>query len=74
MYINYKDVLYHYRNLKACKKIVTWIENKSGDEFYKHLSVWVKIISDDDTNIQDIFEVDFYVTYFQIVLHIICSI
>ncbi|MBQ2982941.1 MAG: hypothetical protein IJD58_12630, partial [Lachnospiraceae bacterium] len=63
MYIKYKDVLYHYRNLKECKKIVTWIESKSGDEFYKHLSVWVKIISDDDPNIQDIYEVDFYVTY-----------
>ena len=63
MYIKYNDKLYSYRNLVECKKIVTRIEEKSDGDFYKNRSVWVKIIGETDPNIQDIYDVKFYIKW-----------
>ena len=63
MYIKYNNKLYSYRNLIECKKIVTRIEEKSDGDFYKNRSVWVKIIEETDPNIQDVYDINFYVDY-----------
>ena len=63
MYIRYNNFEYGYRNLPECKKIVTRKEEKSDETFYKNREVWVKIIEETDPNIQDIFDIKFYVTW-----------
>ena len=63
MYVKYNNELYSYRDLDECKKIVTYKEEKKNNNFYRHRSVWVKVITLDDPNIQDIYDVDFYVNY-----------
>lgn len=61
MYIKYNKKTYGYRDLDECKKIVTRIEDKSDYSFYKHRSVWVKIIQPEDPKIESIYDVKFYV-------------
>lgn len=63
MYIRYDNKLYSYRNLRDCNKIVTRKVEKSNETFYKHRSVWVKVIENIDKNIEDIFDLKFYVEW-----------
>ncbi len=63
MYINYNKKVYGYRKVIDCKKIVTKIEEKSDGDFYKHGSSWVKVIDETDPNIQDIYDVKFYIKW-----------
>lgn len=63
MFVKYANDLYCYRDLKETKLIVTHKEKENDNEFYKHRSVWVKKISSTDPNIQDIFDVKFFVKW-----------
>ena len=63
MYIKYNDVLYDFLDKKEYYKIITRISSKTDESFYKKFEVFVKEIKLTDSNIQDIYDVDFYVTY-----------
>ena len=63
MYIKYRDIIYDFVVDKDGYNIVTRSKDKANDTFLKTKYSYYKVILEDDTNIQDIYEVDFYVTY-----------
>lgn len=64
MYIKYNNELFDLVDKKDYYKIVTRNENKSDKTFYLRLNVFIKEIAIDDPDIQDIYDVDFFVIYF----------
>lgn len=63
MFIKYKDILYDLLEEKTYLSIITRNKLKSNEDFLKTKGSFYKNISLDDINIQDIFEVDFVLTY-----------
>ena len=63
MYIKYNNELFDLVDKIDYYKIVTRKESKSDKTFYSRLSVFIKEIAIDDTDIQDIYDVDFFVIY-----------
>ncbi len=63
MFIRYNSKIYRFLDKKEYYKIITTDNRKVTDEFYKNIDVYVKKILTEDTNIQDIFNVQFYLTW-----------
>ena len=65
MYIKYNQKIYDliYSNMKKKTVISTYLEDKTDESFYRISDYYAKDFSEADPNIQDIYEVDFYVTY-----------
>ena len=63
MYIQYNNELFRFLDKRDYFKIITFDYGKTTADFYKNIDVYVKKISIKDINIQDIFEVDFVLTY-----------
>lgn len=65
MYIKYNAKIYDliYSNLKEKYVITTYCEEKVDETFYKMWDYYAKDYVEIDPNIQDIYDVDFYVTY-----------
>ena len=64
MYIKYNNELFYLVDKKDYYKIVTRKESKSDKTFYSRLNVFIKEIAIDDLDIRDIYDVDFFVIYF----------
>ncbi len=63
MFINYNNTLYDSLNEKTHLVIITRVESKIDEQFLKSRKSYYKEISTDDTNIQDIFDVKFYLDW-----------
>lgn len=63
MYIRYNNNIYELINYKGKKKITTYFNDKCDNTFEKTWDYYAKEYLDDDTNVQDIFNVDFMLTY-----------
>lgn len=63
MFIKYDNKLYRYLNKKEYYKIITRNNEKITEEFYKSSESYVREISTDDTNIQNIFDIQFYLDW-----------
>lgn len=63
MYIRYNSEIYRFLDKKEYYKIITRNKNKTTDEFYKNKDVYVKKITKTDINIQDIFNVQFFLRW-----------
>ena len=63
MFIKYKDILYDLLEEKTYLSIITRNKLKSNEDFLKTKRSFYKNISLNDINIQDIFDVDFVLTY-----------
>ena len=61
MYIKYKNLTYSY--LKRNEEILTYIIEKTDETFLKDDDIYYKAIDYNDKNIQDIFDVEFYITW-----------
>lgn len=61
MYIIYKGLIYRYR--LTDNELLTYCVNKIDDTFSEEEGIFYKSIDNTDPNIQDIYDVDFYVTY-----------
>lgn len=61
MFITYKNILYRY--LGDDQEIVTYFENKIDKDFKEDEGVFFKEIEQSDKNIEDIFELKFYVEW-----------
>ena len=64
MYIKNNNELFYLVDKKDYYKIVTRKEGKSDKTFYSRLNVFIKEIAIDDPDIRDIYDVDFFVIYF----------
>ena len=64
MYIKNNNELFYLVDKKDYYKIVTRKESKSDKTFYSRLNVFIKEIAIDDPDIRDIYDVDFFVIYF----------
>ncbi len=63
MFIKYDNKLYRFLDKKEYFKIITSNDKNITEDFYKSIDVYVKKITIEDSNIQDIFDVDFVLTY-----------
>ena len=63
MYIKYNNIVFRFLDKKEYYKIITRNKNKTTDEFYKNKDVYVKKIIETDINIQDIFNIQFFLKW-----------
>ena len=65
MYIKYNAKIYDliYSNFEKKYVITTYFDEKVDESFYKMWDYYAKDYVETDQNIQDIYDVDFYVTY-----------
>lgn len=66
MYIEYKGQLYHLvENIFTYNKpaLTTHFKEKTDDTFYETSDYYAKELKPDDADVQNIYEVDFYVVY-----------
>ena len=63
MFIIYNNLLYRYTKIKNHIEIVTYDKNKVDSSFKVDDDIYYKEISLDDTNIQDIFDVEFFLQW-----------
>ncbi len=63
MYIRYNNGLYRFLDKEIYYKIITIDKEKITEDFYKNMDVFVKMIPTQDSKIQDIFNIDFILTY-----------
>ncbi len=63
MFIKYNNVLYDLLDRHTHLIIITKIESKTDEKFLRSKRSYYKEISTEDTNIQEIFDVDFILTY-----------
>ena len=61
MFIKYKNILYSY--LEDDNEILTYDESKIDDDFEEDDGIYFKGIEEDDPNIHNVYEIDFYVDY-----------
>lgn len=62
-YIKYNDEVYCYVEGDDCIELVTEQEKKTNESFFQKRDIWIKEINESDVNIQEIYNVDFYVDY-----------
>ena len=61
MYIKYNEKLYRY--LEDDNELLTYKEDKIDSNFEEDDGIWFKEITPNDSNIQDIYDINFYVDY-----------
>ncbi len=63
MYIKYNNKLFELINYREKQIITTYFKNKCDETFEKTWDYYVKEFVEEDSNIQDLFDVDFVLTY-----------
>ncbi len=63
MYIKYNEHLYELINYRGKKKITTYYKNKCDKGFEQTWDYYAKDYLEEDNNVQDIFDVNFILTY-----------
>ena len=65
MYIKYDNILYDSVHDDDGLNLITRCESKIDKSFLKTTRSYYKIISQDDPNIQDVYDINFYVDYIE---------